>query len=186
MALTHDQTISHIMNAVDADVVVPHMFCYPGYTSFRSLFDVLDIPYLGTAAEVQGILEDKWMARAIAVQDGCRMAKAQLLKENDISLVQIKGPKIVKPAREDNSHGVSHVKKRKNLQAALDEAFKWDEKVLVETFIPGREIRVAIVPQKVIDNIDLELKYKLPAFKYDSFPESCDSSVQSSTTIETD
>ena len=186
VALTSDQAIAHILNSVDADVVVPHMFCYPGYTSFRSLFDTLDIPYLGTPAEVQGILEDKWMARAIAVQDGCRMAKAQLLKENDISLVSIKGPLIVKPAREDNSNGVTHVKKRKDLQAALDEAFKWDDKVLVEAFIPGREIRVAIVPQKVIDNIDLDLKYKVPAIKYDSSADFCGASVHSSTTIETD
>jgi D-alanine-D-alanine ligase len=52
----------------------------------------------------------------------------------------------VKPAREDNSNGVSHVKTKKDLQNALDEAFKWDDKVLVETFIPGREIRVAIIP----------------------------------------
>jgi D-alanine-D-alanine ligase len=81
-ALTTDQAISHIVNTIDADVMVPHMFCYPGYTTFRSLFDLLDIPYLGTAAEIQGILEDKWMSRAIAVQDGCRMADAQLLKQN--------------------------------------------------------------------------------------------------------
>lgn len=55
-----------------------------------------------------------------------------MLKENDISLVDIKMPVIVKPAREDNSNGVSHVKKKKDLQAALDEAFRWDEKVLIE------------------------------------------------------
>lgn len=129
---TSDQAIAHITRNIDADVVVPHMFCYPGYTSFRSLFDLLDIPYLGTAAEIQGILEDKWMARALAVQDGCRMAEAQLLKENDISQVHIKCPLIVKPAREDNSNGVTHVKKRKELQEALDEAFKWDDKVMIE------------------------------------------------------
>jgi hypothetical protein len=70
----------------------------------------LDIPYLGTAAEIQGILEDKWMARGIAIQDGCRMADALLLKENKISDVTIEGGLIVKPAREDNSNGVSHVK----------------------------------------------------------------------------
>lgn len=69
-----------------------------------------------------------------------------MLKENDINLVNLKMPVIVKPAREDNSNGVTHVKKRKDLQAALDEAFRWDDKVLIETFIPGREIRVAIIP----------------------------------------
>jgi len=113
------------------------------------------------------------------------MAQGQLLKENDISLVNIKGPLIVKPAREDNSNGVTHVKKRKDLKAALNEAFKWDDKVLVEQFIPGREIRVAIVPQKVIDNIDVELKYNAPAVKFDT--ESCDGSVNSgATTVESD
>ena len=102
--------------------------------------------YLGTQAEVQGLLEDKWMSRAIAINDGCRMAKGQMLKENDISLVKIQMPVIVKPAREDNSNGVTHVKQRKDLQAALDEAFRWDDKILIEKFIPGREIRVAIIP----------------------------------------
>ena len=175
------------MNNIDADVVVPHMFCYPGYTSFRSLFDLLDIPYLGTAAEIQGVLEDKWMARGIAIQDGCRMAKAQLLKENDASQVLLKGQVIVKPAREDNSNGVTHVKQRKELQAALDEAFKWDDKVLVEAFIPGREIRVAIVPQKIIDNIDEDVKYIMPALESDPSRESCKISLNSvSTTVDLD
>jgi len=45
---------------------------------------------------------------------------------------------------------------------------------------------VAIVPQKVIDNIDLEFKYNLPALKSDSSTESCDGSVHSSTTIDSD
>ena len=61
-------------------------------------------------------------------------------------MIKTKFPLIVKPAREDNSNGVTHVKKRKDLQDALDKAFKWDDKVLVEEFIPGREIRVAIIP----------------------------------------
>lgn len=51
-SFSQDEAIGYILNDLDADVVVPHMFCYPGYTSFRSLFDMLDIPYLGTAAEI--------------------------------------------------------------------------------------------------------------------------------------
>lgn len=38
------------------------------------------------------------------------MAQGQLLKENDISQIKIEGELIVKPAREDNSNGVTHVK----------------------------------------------------------------------------
>jgi D-alanine-D-alanine ligase len=51
---------------------------------------------------------------------------------------------IVKPSKEDNSNGVSLVKKSEDIQAALDEAFKWDDEVLVQEYIPGREIRVGV------------------------------------------
>lgn len=50
----------------------------------------------------------------------------------------------MKPSKEDNSNGVSLVKKKKDIQAALDEAFKWDDEVLVQDYIPGREIRAGV------------------------------------------
>lgn len=40
------------------------------------------------------------------------------------------------------------------LQGALDKAFESDDHVIVEDYIPGREIRVAVISQAVIDNID--------------------------------
>lgn len=40
------------------------------------------------------------------------------------------------------------------------------------------------MPQKVIDNIDLEIKYNLPALKSNLSTESCDGSINSSTTID--
>ena len=145
-ALESPEAISHIVNRVDADVIVPHMFCYQGYTCFRSMFDMLNIPYIGTGAEMQGVLCDKWMTRGIMLQDGVRVAKGQLLKKNDPSLVHLPCPVIVKPAREDNSIGVTHVKTPDMLEAALDKAFESDDHVIVEDYIPAREIRVAVVP----------------------------------------
>jgi D-alanine-D-alanine ligase len=67
--------VSMITKSLDVDVVVPHMFCYPGYTSFRSMFDMLNIPYIGTAAEMQGLLCDKWMTRGLMAQDDVRVAE---------------------------------------------------------------------------------------------------------------
>ena len=60
----------------------------------------------------------------------------------------------MKPAREDNSIGVTHVKTDDMLKQGLDHAFESDDHVIVEDYIPGREIRVAVVPKRVIDNID--------------------------------
>jgi len=50
--MTTDKAISYIVNNIKADVVVPHMFCYPGMTYFRSVFDLLEIPYIGSTAEM--------------------------------------------------------------------------------------------------------------------------------------
>lgn len=61
-----------------------------------------------------------------------RVAKGQLLKKNDPKLVTIKCPLIVKPAREDNSIGLSHVTEPKMLKHALDKAFQSDDHVIVE------------------------------------------------------
>lgn len=60
----------------------------------------------------------------------------------------------MKPAREDNSIGLSHVTESKMIKHALDKAFQSDDHVIVEQYIPGREIRVAVIPQRVINNID--------------------------------
>ena len=47
------------------------------------------------------------------------------------------------------------------LKGALDKAFASDDHVIVEDYIPGREIRVAVVPQRVINNIDAVLDIPL-------------------------
>ena len=55
-------------------------------------------------------------------------------------------PFIVKPAREDNSFGVSLVKTEDDIVRCLENAFKYDQRVLVEQYIAGREVRVADRP----------------------------------------
>lgn len=90
------------------------------------------------------IYASKLMTSSIVKSHGVRCPKEQMLTENDISKITQAVPLIVKPSKEDNSHGVTLVKNRKDLQAALDEAFKWDDEVLVQEYIPGREIRVGV------------------------------------------
>jgi len=103
------------------------------------------IPYLGTSAEMQGLLCCKWKTRGIMVNDGVTIPKGQLLRVNDASLIKMELPFIIKPAREDNSQGVSLVKTANTIPSALDKAFDKDDHVIVEEYIPGREIRVAVI-----------------------------------------
>jgi D-alanine-D-alanine ligase len=59
-------------------------------------------------------------------------------------------PVVVKPSKQGSTVGLSVVKKRDDLQAAIAEAFKFDEEVMIERFIPGRELTVGILGDEAL------------------------------------
>ena len=142
--MSQADALKHIKDTLKIDCIVPHLYCFNSGTYCRVAFDMLDIPYLGSPGSMNHIYASKWMSQSLVKGYGVRCPQDQLLKENDLSQVQQKVPLIVKPSKEDNSNGVSLVKKSEDIQAALDEAFKWDDEILVQEYIPGREIRVGV------------------------------------------
>merc|ERR1711988_1247840 len=53
-----------------------------------------------------------------------------------------------KPCKEDNSRGITLVKKEEELQAAMDYAFSFDTRVVVDEYIAGRELRAAVIEEE--------------------------------------
>lgn len=135
-----------IANLPAVDLVVPHMFCVPGMTSFRSLFeDLLGIPVVGSPAHCTALATHKAHTRSVVATAGVRVAAAQHLHPGE--LVTMQPPFVVKPTSEDNSLGVTLVWDESQTQAALDQGFKFDHELLVEDYVPGREIRVGVIEQ---------------------------------------
>merc|ERR1712151_1452367 len=60
----------------------------------------------------------------------------------------VKVPLVVKPCNEDNSRGITLVKKEDDLAAALDYAFSFDPRVVVDDYIAGREVRAAVIEEE--------------------------------------
>ena len=130
----------------NVDVAVPHMYCILGMTAYRSLLDLLKIPYVGSSPDVMAISSDKAKTRAIASAAGVRVPDGEVLRRGETS--QLPLPVVVKPTNADNSLGVTLVKHREDYAAALERAFTYSEEVLVERFIElGREMRCGIVVQ---------------------------------------
>ncbi len=126
------------------DLVVPHMFCPPGMTSYRALFeDILGIPVVGSLSNCTALATNKSQTRSVVSAAGVRVAKAQLISQKDE--VTMKPPFVVKPNSEDNSLGVTLVWEENQIKEALQQGFKYDDQLLVEEYIPGREIRVAVI-----------------------------------------
>ena len=126
------------------DVVLPHMYCIPGMTHYRALFDLLKIPYIGNRPDLMAITAHKGKTKAIVAAAGVRVPAGEVLRRGDAPTVL--PPAIVKPASADNSLGISLVREANEFDVALKTAFEHSDEVIVEAFIePGREVRCSLI-----------------------------------------
>jgi D-alanine-D-alanine ligase len=132
------------LTILNIDVVVPQMFCMPGMTSYRALFDVLGIPYVGNTADVMALTANKANAKAVVAAAGVKVPPGELLRRGDQP--SIPPPVVVKPVDGDNSLGVALVRDRGGFGPALDAAFAHSDEALIESFVElGREVRCGIL-----------------------------------------
>eukprot|EP00929_Paragymnodinium_shiwhaense_P032219 TRINITY_DN178_c0_g1_i1.p1 TRINITY_DN178_c0_g1~~TRINITY_DN178_c0_g1_i1.p1 ORF type:complete len:409 (+),score=125.48 TRINITY_DN178_c0_g1_i1:104-1330(+) len=137
------------LQELDIDVMVPHMFCVEGMTRYRSLFDLLQIPFLGNHEYTIWPATDKATTKQILEGAGIGVPKGELLeKGRNERPTTVKVPLVVKPCNEDNSRGLTLVKKQEDLAAAMDYAFQFDERVLVDEYIAGREVRASVIEEE--------------------------------------
>ncbi len=155
-AVSAAQAIERV-DALGVDVMVPQMFCLPGMTQYRALFDVLGIPYVGNPPDVMALAAHKPRAKAVVAAAGVDVPPGEVLRAGGVGLageslhaggVVYAGelPVVVKPADADNSLGVALVRHRAELAPAVAEACTHSESALVERYIElGREVRCGIV-----------------------------------------
>ena len=132
------------LTARNIDLVLPQMFCIPGMTHYRSLLDLLKIPYIGNTPDIMAITAHKARAKAIVAAAGVKVPRGEILRSGDIPT--IKPPAVVKPASSDNSLGVTLVKDATEYETALKIGFEYAKEVIVEEYIElGREVRCGII-----------------------------------------
>ena len=129
---------------LDVDVMVPQMFCLAGMTSYRALFDLVGIPYVGNRPDVMAVAADKSKARAIVAAAGVPVPAGEVVRPGGRCNLPL--PVVVKPVDADNSVGVSLVREPSEFAAALDLAFAHGGAALVESYVDlGREVRCGII-----------------------------------------
>ncbi len=132
------------ITAQNIDLMLPQMYCIPGMTYYRALFDLLKIPYIGNTPDLMAITAHKARTKAIVAAAGVKVPFGELLRKGDVPTIT--PPVVIKPASADNSLGVSLVKEATEYDAALNKAFEYGSEVIVETFIEaGREVRCGII-----------------------------------------
>jgi D-alanine-D-alanine ligase len=139
------EAVAHLVG-LGVDVMVPQMFCLPGMTSYRALFDLLAVPYVGNPPDVMALTANKARAKAVVAAAGVRVPAGEVLRPGEKP--SIPPPAVVKPVDADNSLGVALVGAEAEYGPALAGAFSHAAEALVETFVElGREVRCGVLEQ---------------------------------------
>lgn len=138
------------------DVVFPVLHGENGEDgAMQGLLQMAGIPYVGPHVSASAVAMDKTLTKLVAdnahiPQAAWMLAKrADLMKNMDGVLDKAEGkfsyPMFVKPAGTGSSVGVSKVSSREQLREALLHSAQYDEKSLIEEFINGSEVEVAVL-----------------------------------------
>ncbi len=141
---------------IPIDVVFPVLHGENGEDgAMQGLMQMAGIPCVGPRVSASAVAMDKTLTKLVADNAGVPQAAWELVrsrklkKSMDTILDSLEArfayPMFVKPAGTGSSVGVSKVNDRTGLEAALRSAAAYDDKILVEEFIHGREIEVAVM-----------------------------------------
>ena len=138
------------------DVVFPVLHGENGEDgTIQGLLQLAGIPYVGSHVAASAVAMDKTLTKLVADREGVTQARWQLVRREDAdnrmeSVVEeleksFEYPMFVKPAGTGSSVGVTKAACREELRDGLLCAGNYDEKILVEEFIQGKEIEVAVM-----------------------------------------
>ena len=116
----------------------------------QGLFKLAGVPFVGASILGSAVGMDKDIAKRLLRDAGIPIAKFLVFKEKDkIDFKKVFSevglPFFVKPANSGSSVGVGKVKNENDFKKAVDEAFRYDTKILVEEFVDGREVECAVL-----------------------------------------
>jgi len=181
---------------LDAEVVVLALHGGHGEDgTIQALLDMAGVRYTGSGHLASALAMDKDLSKRIFRQAGVRTADwlmlaggvTQVVEDEVAATVErtIGYPVVVKPSKQGSTVGLGIVRKREELMAAIAEAFNHDDEVMLERFIPGRELTVTvlggeafpigeIIPSKEL--YDYECKYT-PGMAVEIFPADLEDNV---------
>lgn len=123
----------------------------------QACFDLMGITYTGTDYVSSALCMDKGIAKDIFASYGIPTPRGVRLKREDREKAQerIPFPCIVKACCGGSSVGVSIACEEQDYEAALAEAFRYDDEVIVEQYIKGREFSVGVMGGKALPVIEI-------------------------------
>lgn len=127
----------------------------------QEILGILKIPYTGSGIMASRLAMDKIASRQILEAYGLSVPRYKVedrfsysgdwkMHNNNFALSLV-----IKPATHGSSIGLSVVDKKEDLDKAVDLAFSFDEKIIIEEYIKGRELTVGILDERALPVIEI-------------------------------
>lgn len=142
---------------ISCDVIFPALHgTYGEDGTIQGLFEMMDIPYAGCSTLASAITMDKEKTKAVLENAGISVVPGVCVRRSDFNnqekLEEILAnaeqsfgfPLFVKPCSAGSSDGANKADDRESLIETVKEAFKWDDKILIEKAVNAREIECSV------------------------------------------
>ncbi|HET9454074.1 MAG TPA: D-alanine--D-alanine ligase [Gemmatimonadaceae bacterium] len=186
LARMAEQTLPQMLRALpqlqQADCVF--LGLHGGYGedgSIQALLDMAGIRYTGSGHLASALAMDKDLSKHLFRRAGVPTANWTMARRDESPDDALRGlllPVVVKPSKQGSTVGLSIVRRREELAAAVAEAFQYDDEVMIEQFVAGRELTVGILDGEALpvgeiipkhEIYDYECKYT-PGMAEEVFP----------------
>ena len=172
-------SLAQIPAIKDADVIFLALHGGQGEDgTVQSVLDVIGVPYTGSGPLGSALAMDKDLSKKLFQAAGVPVAKWVMVPPDRTLEAPVPMPVIVKPSKQGSTVGLTLVKSIDQLEPAIDLAFRHDDEVMLEEFIPGRELTVGVLDGKALavgeiipkhEIFDYECKYQ-PGMSEEIFP----------------
>lgn len=125
----------------------------------QAAFDLFGIRYTGTGYLGSALAMNKGMAKQLFLENGIPTPRGTSLKRGEdaakIEDCGIHFPCVVKPCSGGSSIGVSIVHDKAEYEQALKEAFRWENELVIEKYVKGREFSVGVIDFQALPIIEI-------------------------------
>ena len=125
----------------------------------QGLLELMHIPYTHSGVMASAMAMDKVTAKRVVAAAGVASPQGLVVHRAELREREpIARPYVIKPINEGSSVGVRIVREGDNRPAVDDAAWGFGEEVLIEPFIPGRELTVSVMGDRALAVTDIQAK----------------------------
>jgi D-alanine-D-alanine ligase len=120
----------------------------------QATFDLLKIKYTGSGCLASAMAMNKYISKQMMDANGITNAKYCFVSKGD-TVPDYSFPCVIKPTSGGSSVGISIAKNEEEYKKAVDLAFEYEDEIIIEEFIEGREFSVGILGDTVLPPIEI-------------------------------